>query len=120
MLIQHLQPAAAGKQQTARAACGLGPECLGEPATGAGQRRTASATLGGRDEMALGFAAAAQVQCYPAGQQMRLSGIAGVECIQPGGSLCGVPQQPHRSWPGRVTCLAHHQPGARQAPGILL
>ena len=79
VLVQDLQPAAARGQQPARLGRGLGPQRFAEPAAGARHRRTAPPAPGGHDEMTIGVITAAEFQCHPPSQQMRLRRLAGAE-----------------------------------------
>ncbi len=79
VLVQDLQPAAAGGQHSAWIGRRLGAQRFAEPAAGPGQRRAVPPAPRGRAEMVLGVGPAAQVQRHPPGQQVSLGDLGRAE-----------------------------------------
>ena len=86
---------AAGGQHPPGPARGFGPQGLAEVPGGPRERRPATAAGRGRgSQMTIGVGVTAQGQGDPAGQQVRLGGVAGAERIQLGGRPVRLTEQP--------------------------
>ncbi len=95
VLVQHVKSPAAGGQHPPGTARGFGSQGLAEVAGGPREGRTATAAGRGRgSQMTIGVGMTAQGQGDPAGQQVRLGGVAGAERIQLGGRPVRLAEQP--------------------------
>ena len=109
----RVQAATVARASAAR----VGLQGPGEPGDAAGQRRLAAAGPGGALEVPGRVEHRAPAQRDPAGQQVRLHGLAGPGRLEAGGDLLGVPQQPDGTLAPRVPGLSEDEASARR-PGV--
>ena len=120
VLVQNVEPSAAGGQHPARAVRSLGSQGLGEPAGGPRERRTTPAGPGRRDQMTVGGGSTAEFQGHPPGQQVRLGRVACAKVIQPGGRPVRLAQERGGHRADFVAGLDEHARRMGPPPGAVL